>query len=790
MAALGGWGFATPCAIAGAVAGAGSGPRVIVSTDFERRLEKTPTFDAFDDRSGDQLSGEGFPARAMIHGLDPAGDAGVFAHVGEAASGKGALRMQNAPGLTPDFLPGLVWWLHGDDVVRSGTLKITVDVLIPEQGGNALTLMARRFQVSESFALRLHSNGGTFNGKRFTFKRGAWSRFTVTVPLGVADAAATLTVAGDTMDTQTISTPLTDAVNQIDWIGFLLPGQSEGYALLDNLEIVVENEKPLVATPLAAWDQDTGEGGWKATPPEVLDVFPPPEVQAPAGQAGETVQTSTYYPSGSQWGEGLDERMVYHREIKHTQDAHSDFTLRIGRGGQLYSLRGAFGESLPPQSPGNPWNDEVWQFVSVCTKYNGTLASAGALPDKTKQTLKHLGYAQWYFLHNSGAYMNGMEGGSFYGPLLGASVADRGRAYRTVNWGVVPQPQTIHRSPLLYYVQTRDVGEGVIEMTWMVHNFSVRDDVVFDHLNAPWGGTRISNLPVHYVSTPAGELLDRKQMRKLKIGNGIDVRKTGGWNLSCASQAPDSPSLALVFGRDRRLEAERERAKQGEPYCQFDASLYRDWAAMHGFEWNLQDWRTRPENSHRNYEVAVVIPKFRLAPGTSIWYRSFLVVNRKDRAVELAKSLVDKVDYGLRVFDPATTPMTPIYLRDGAVVATDASGRPEFKLYAQPVPGTKPLFLIVHATTGRHVITSDPYVFHDKAKLDLEVPPEHPHYDYYKLTYGYAVDKHNSYWKRLLGYGYVQKPASGGWERLSSRISPALFAETTTWNLDLWVKKE
>ena len=150
-------------------------------------------------------------------------------------------------------------------------------------------------------------------------------------------------------------------------------------------------------------------------------------------------------------------------------------------------------------------------------------------------------------------------------------------------------------------------------MTYVVHICSDRDDIVFDHLYAPGGGTRFTSLPFHYLSTPGGELPNRTAMKERRLQNGVDVRETGGWNLSSVTNTPDSPSLALVFGRDRHLERELAKAAGGEPYCQFAGSIYRDGPAM-DFRWRTQDFRERPENSHRNYEVAVVTPKFRLAP--------------------------------------------------------------------------------------------------------------------------------------------------------------------------------
>jgi len=741
------------------------------------------------------------------------------------------------------------------------------------------------------------------------------------------------------------------------------------------------------------WAAGTREELNAHTAAVLLDVFPSPVMEMAADKQGTTALSYAYTPTDSRWGKHLDERDVFNFEIKHIQEKGNSFTARIGKGGQLYSLRGAFGESIPPQGVGNPWNDEVWQFVAVCGKYNG-LDNSGILPESAADRLRNSPYEGTYFIHNSGAYMgthvdsgtitlscdvrldpdatvplsiilrdisteqwktlatlhmdteqlalngkpfgateagvwhsvtlsfklgadsdrtltatvtpHGGEGatvtmpfeekdirvfnwlglsaagttrgvihvdnlcvervtgatstwplkedfddypvggsfayiagedkakggtafvsdsvavsgknsleihdapdlaagwapvvrvgvlstrsGSLYCPLLAADVPDDGRTYRTVNWGIVPQLKTIHRSPILYYVQTRDVGEGVIEVTYVVHNFSARDDIVFDWLNAPWGGTRISALPYHYVSSATGELWDRQKSVEMNLVNGIDVRKTGGWNLSCATEADDSPSLALVFGRDRHLDAELERAAKGQPHCQISHSIYRDMISP-----LPEDLRLRPEHTWRNYDPAVVIPRLNLAPGKSIWYRSYLVVNRKDRAIELAKSLVDKVDYGYREFDPATTPMVSVIPGEGEDGTrsrpTGDVGRdrvPAIEIFAHPVPGTMPLFLIQNATTGQEVITTDPYIFVPQEKLDLGVPPEHPKHDYYNQAVGYSLDENNTNWKRILGYAYVDKPEGDDFVRLSELLDENMFPAANTYHLDLWMKR-
>ena len=83
----------------------------------------------------------------------------------------------------------------------------------------------------------------------------------------------------------------------------------------------------------------------------------------------------------------------------------------IGKGGQVYSLRGPFGESVPPSCTGegpsrSPWNDEVWQFVTVCSKYNGlkSLQRSENMPDTVLEAITALQYKSTFFIHNSGIY--------------------------------------------------------------------------------------------------------------------------------------------------------------------------------------------------------------------------------------------------------------------------------------------------------------------------------------------------------------------------------------------------
>ena len=517
----------------------------------------------------------------------------------------------------------------------------------------------------------------------------------------------------------------------------------------------------------------------------LLDVFPAPSYELPADRQGISLFNAKFSPSVSSWDKRLNEEDVFFAEIIHDQSACDSFKLRIGRGGQIYSLRGPFGESVPPSwrpksGKVSPWNDEVWQFVAVCSKYNApNIKHYKDLPEETLEKIKKLEYEQQYFIHNSGAYIPGdSELQSLYCPLLASEFDIERRTIRMLNWGLVPQIKTIHRSPILFYTQIRDVGEGVIEMTWVVHNFSNRDDIVFDHLNAPWGGTRVSNLPIRLVSSPTGELVTGEGL--LNEYNAVDVRKTGGWNISCASERDDSPSLALVYGRDKNLEAERTRKEAGEPYCQTSNSLYRDWRANKpNYELAWIDWETRPENSFRNYDVCEIIPKLKIVPGSSIWFRSYLVVGEKNRSMEQAAELVDHVDYGLVSLEPESCSM---------VTVEQKKPRPSFQVFSKPVVGTKPLFQIRNRETLQQVITTDPYVFVRKESVGIDLPKDHSHYDYFRNAVGYSMGENNSEWLALFGYGCVEKPTTGQWNRLSDIMAPKAFPAPDQHHLDLWVK--
>jgi len=488
-----------------------------------------------------------------------------------------------------------------------------------------------------------------------------------------------------------------------------------------------------------------------------LDVFPAPSFIAPAAERGTTRLSGNYTPSGSLWLDGLDEGTVFHRQLSHDQDASRTFALRIGRGGQIYSLRGPFGESVPPSwrhggKTSSPWNDEVWQFVAVCGKYN----------NKPRKGIP----GTPFFIHNSGIYAEG-SAKAMYCPLLASEASPDGRVYRMLNWGLIAASPSVHRAPILYYTQVRDAGAGVVELTWVVHNFATDPDIVFDFLNAPWGGTRWTSLPYCYWSTPDGKPVDVTDTRSHKNDGVRRYDQLGGWVLRTRKRDdPSSPTLGLVIGRDHHRGGTFQKRR----------SLYRDYRAhANTFKPGMEP------NEHRNYDVVEAIPGCAIAPGETYFFRAYFVIDRFDRAVARCNELVDHVDYGPVKFDAASTPLVPV---------TPAGKSPTFHVYARPVPNSQPLFLLESTRTGQRTVTTDPYRLCGKRPFINPVDASHPMHGYFEKAVYHDVSDGQTRWLGVLGYGLTARPdLPGDWRQLSTVMRDrAVFPETDEHHRDLWVR--
>jgi len=479
-------------------------------------------------------------------------------------------------------------------------------------------------------------------------------------------------------------------------------------------------------------------------PDALLELFPRAGLRH---GSGTTAFSRRFEPAGSRWAPGLDERQVFHALLDHEDPSGPSWQLRIGKGGQIYSLIGPFGESVPPQChPGAPWIDEVWQLVSV----SGERSNPDRFPGR--------GAPAAYFIHGAGIYQrDAQRKAPFYSPLLASRYDAARRAAAVANWGQHAHVPSIHRSGVLYYIQYRDAGGGVLETTYLVHNFGAD---TLDYFNTPWGGVRRSSLPTHVLSRPDGgyEALGGRFGGARGPSTTRDVVATGGWAAFAQGDAsPDAWALAVVFGTDRHLAEQRALSEAGKPAWQRHTTRWR---------WGIGADRGRLKG--RDYVVAVVNPRCVVRPGETFFYRLFFVVGRLGEAAKRAVTLVRHVDYGILTFDPETTPLAPVYAaadpRTGqSIVAAQAppGTKPLFLTWAWPVPGSVPLFLLRDTARDRLLITHDPYQLASTAPYENPYPPGHAkHARYARRRVLKPYDGATDY-LGLLGYALVAGRARG-----------------------------
>ena len=292
-------------------------------------------------------------------------------------------------------------------------------------------------------------------------------------------------------------------------------------------------------------------------PEPLLDLFPaseaPPDYSVASGF--EVVRQFAPWESASNWHPALNEADVP-SSIRHKSVEARAWEMKIGKGGPIYSIFSSFGEAMPPRPEVSAWVNEIWRAVILDTEKLGQqdIALTGA-----------------NFVHQSGIYVNTdrdpVLSGPFYSPLLSQDVNDASRSYTVLNWGQIADAPSIHRAGALFYTRLRDLGEGVIEATWLVYNFG---DDNFNDLACPWGGVRTSVFPELVLSRPDGTPRFYTPWGFGYPGSHVAARTTGGWAAATTNAAdPDAYALGLVFGLDSTFEEQMRRKQEGDDYYQF-----------------------------------------------------------------------------------------------------------------------------------------------------------------------------------------------------------------------------
>jgi len=231
------------------------------------------------------------------------------------------------------------------------------------------------------------------------------------------------------------------------------------------------------------------------------------------------------------------EEDVYHTQLTHTAGNDSDigWKIRIGKGGQLYYIDvDGLGQIICPQRSFSPWNDDCMTTTVFSSNERNNDPEMGGNDSFSN------GY-----IHGSGMYikpsMDSLNNKPFYNPILAEQFDPRDRSYSIINWGLVPKP-SINRGDVLFYSRYRDLGNGVLELTFYCYNFGNR---VYNFAEVPWFAFKPSKFP-NMVEGINGT--SSFKINNINFSSG-GVTKAGGWGAGTVDpNDPDSMTCALVWG--------------------------------------------------------------------------------------------------------------------------------------------------------------------------------------------------------------------------------------------------
>jgi hypothetical protein len=449
--------------------------------------------------------------------------------------------------------------------------------------------------------------------------------------------------------------------------------------------------------------------------------------------AGNTSCSFEYNPSGSTWNAGVSEEKVFFASMNSSSGWH----LGIGKGGQVYSLRGSFGEAIPPQRADAPWVDEAWQFVATNLELVGPVQSFQAQGGEQRR----LGFPIQFFIHQSGIYMGSLAGHSltgspsapFYSPMLKKRWDPTTRTLSVVSWSQMARSPNVWKSGMLTYATYRDLGDGSIEVTNFVTNFGEQD---LTFINTPWGGARRSSFPETILSQPEGGWI-KGSTAAYGVPAPIPLHQTGGWQgWTQNSTQEGANTLAVVFGKDPLT--------GGLP----------NWRAGRGvLTYGVGG------DSVRDYDVSSIHATIRLQAGQSLACRWHLVVGSFGQTRIKASNLSSYAGLWMPGTDAAA--LTPVWTT-GGTPASSGTGSPNLYLYAQPVTGTVPVFLMEDTRTGRKFATTDPYELCPTAPYPNPLPATHPQYALYQNRVVHYQYSSPGAVRELLGYASREARATGG----------------------------
>jgi hypothetical protein len=410
-------------------------------------------------------------------------------------------------------------------------------------------------------------------------------------------------------------------------------------------------------------------------------------------------------------------------------------------------------ELVPPQYRESP---------IVGTNYSGG-TWAPWMDDVVQPVLVNAGYnvqRDPYYIHGAGVYRRtevyfpsssaaGVPSAPFYSPILAQRVlsSDPDRSVSFIGWPQHAHIPTKYRSPLINYTRYRDAGGGVIEVTYMIHNFGGSTVSALDTItsaNFPWALFRQSVLKTlvfpaagstYEAATPAFRDNAVKEVNSTLGWAFMTEQELAGGTYAESAMQLTSGAVALVYGFDVEATPATTPPTSAPPLASGKFTRLR-----YGFA-DTKPSPSTADNAWRNSHVFTAVRPIQLMPGETFFSRYYLVfgsVTHVKSQIE-NRSLVSKATYGefsISAASDTTVPLITWYSTSSGLTTTSPGGgaTPVVTAYALPVNGStkkaQPLFLM--RDSAEYFLTTDPYAVLSATRTDA--PP------YQQNTYDPAVE--------------------------------------------------
>jgi hypothetical protein len=368
----------------------------------------------------------------------------------------------------------------------------------------------------------------------------------------------------------------------------------------------------------------------------------------------------------------------------------------------------------------SPWNDDCMTT---------TVFSEADRNDDQEMKIGNDSFANGY-IHGSGMYikpeMDPLNDKPFYNPILAEKFDPTDRSYSIINWGLVPKPN-INRGDVLFYSRYRDLGNGVLEITFYCYNFGERN---YNFAETPWFAFRPSKFPNMIKGGVGGT--STFELHNVDFADKDRIPQTRGWGAGTVNpQNPNSITCALVWGSGSTgLGVNSGFVNRGE----------RDMMLL------------APSKS-----------VFTMPYGTGIRYRRYLVFGELENVSDICSKLNEHCFFETIEFSSDYSGKIPVYQNtiDGEQILTlSPNGSPVGYTFPIPVKDSLPLLLMKNNDTGEYFLSTDPYAICGKSPFINPYPVGHPKYSTYQNRHIYQSYDGKTEWISLLGF--VKQTSNSG----------------------------